>query len=149
MLFCATLCCAVLTHSALRSVPKQVSVCVCQATEDPDTALGPEEEGQAAEPQELYCLCRQPDDPTRDYIECTDCAQWYHPECVGASIEVSCDLSSKLPAYSKMKSVQIRCGLLVTQVHASSPSSGRQGNEQLCRWACLDGRPCLIHGIPT
>lgn len=62
---------------------------VCQATEDPETATTNEEEAEPAEAQELYCLCRQPDDPTRDFIECTDCAQWFHPECVGTSVEVN------------------------------------------------------------
>ena len=62
---------------------------VYQATEDPETATTNEEEAEPAEAQELYCLCRQPDDPTRDFIECTDCAQWFHPECVGTSVEVN------------------------------------------------------------
>lgn len=46
-----------------------------------------EEEGQAAE---LYCLCRQPDDPAapRDFVACDKCEQWFHPECVDTTMEV-------------------------------------------------------------
>ena len=37
---------------------------------------------------ELYCICRQPDDPSRDYVYCEECEQWYHPECLGTTLEV-------------------------------------------------------------
>ncbi len=46
-----------------------------------------DEEAQAAE---LYCLCRQPDDPAapRDFVACDKCEQWFHPECVDTTMEV-------------------------------------------------------------
>ncbi|CAH8534268.1 unnamed protein product [Schistosoma turkestanicum] len=35
----------------------------------------------------LYCLCRTPYEPTRVYIACDRCDEWYHPECVGLTPE--------------------------------------------------------------
>lgn len=36
---------------------------------------------------EVYCLCRTPYDPTRVYIACDRCDEWYHAECVGLEAE--------------------------------------------------------------
>ncbi|CAD8196038.1 unnamed protein product [Paramecium pentaurelia] len=30
-----------------------------------------------------FCLCRQPLNPDRKYIQCDSCKEWYHLECVG------------------------------------------------------------------
>ncbi|TNN08116.1 Nucleosome-remodeling factor subunit BPTF isoform 1 [Schistosoma japonicum] len=35
----------------------------------------------------LYCVCRTPYEPTRVYIACDGCDEWYHPECVGLTSE--------------------------------------------------------------
>ncbi|CAH8571715.1 unnamed protein product [Schistosoma mattheei] len=35
----------------------------------------------------LYCVCRTPYEPTRVYIACDGCDEWYHPECVGLTPE--------------------------------------------------------------
>ena len=40
-------------------------------------------------PAPLYCVCRQPDDYTRSFVECEFCEEWFHPECVGTTVEVS------------------------------------------------------------
>lgn len=32
---------------------------------------------------ELYCICQTPSDPTRSYVWCDGCSNWYHYECVG------------------------------------------------------------------
>lgn len=42
------------------------------------------------DPNQLYCVCRQPDDPDnpRDYIQCDACQEWFHPECVDVTLEV-------------------------------------------------------------
>ncbi|BDA48817.1 probable pH-interacting protein at C-terminar half [Coccomyxa sp. Obi] len=52
-----------------------------------------DEEGQAAE---LYCLCRQPDDPAapRDFVACDKCEQWFHPECVDTTMEEVADMDA-------------------------------------------------------
>jgi hypothetical protein len=49
------------------------------------------EEEDAAAAQELFCLCQQPDDPEapRDFVQCDKCQQWFHPECVNTTAEVS------------------------------------------------------------
>ena len=36
----------------------------------------------------MYCVCRQPDDPNRSFVECEYCQEWFHPECVGTTVEV-------------------------------------------------------------
>ncbi|VDK20509.1 unnamed protein product [Taenia asiatica] len=38
---------------------------------------------------EVYCLCRTPYDPTRVYIACDRCDEWYHAECVGLEAEAA------------------------------------------------------------
>ena len=51
---------------------------------------GPGEGDEDAQAAELYCLCRQPDDPAapRDFVACDKCEQWFHPECVDTTMEV-------------------------------------------------------------
>ena len=46
---------------------------------------GKENEGE----DKLYCICKQPDDHSRPFIQCDDCKEWYHPECIGATLAVS------------------------------------------------------------
>lgn len=57
-----------------------------KAPDGEEQAFEAEEEGSLA--PELYCLCRQPDDSDRQFIECDSCHQWYHPDCVGIVLEV-------------------------------------------------------------
>ena len=56
------------------------------------------EEEDAAAAQELFCLCQQPDDPEapRDFVQCDKCQQWFHPECVSTTAEVSATSSTNL-----------------------------------------------------
>lgn len=56
------------------------------------------EEEDAAAAQELFCLCQQPDDPEapRDFVQCDKCQQWFHPECVSTTAEVSATSSVNL-----------------------------------------------------
>ena len=43
---------------------------------------------QPQEPEVVYCVCRQADDPNRAFIECEECQEWFHPECVGTTLQV-------------------------------------------------------------
>lgn len=47
------------------------------------TAAVEEEESDGT----LYCLCRQPNDPSRFMLACDRCSEWYHGECVNVSGE--------------------------------------------------------------
>lgn len=43
---------------------------------------------EPSEPEPVYCpLCKLPD-YGRDLVECDTCAQWFHPECAGVTMEV-------------------------------------------------------------
>ncbi len=33
--------------------------------------------------QELFCVCRMPDDGVRPMIQCDSCSDWFHFDCVG------------------------------------------------------------------
>ena len=63
-----------------------------KAPDGSEVAGEAEEEGNQA--AELYCVCRQPDDSDREFIECDSCSQWYHPDCVGISLQVRGNLPS-------------------------------------------------------
>ncbi|PAV88553.1 hypothetical protein WR25_21842 [Diploscapter pachys] len=39
------------------------------------------------EESNIYCICRTPYDEHKFYVCCDTCEQWYHPECVGISIQ--------------------------------------------------------------
>ena len=41
-------------------------------------------EGDASDPNKLWCLCRRPDDG-KFMIECDECGEWLHNDCVGLS----------------------------------------------------------------
>jgi len=49
------------------------------------TALMSEEEYK--EEEELYCVCQQPDDG-RHLVCCDNCEGWFHPTCMGKTVEV-------------------------------------------------------------
>ncbi|KAK9868990.1 hypothetical protein WJX84_004562 [Apatococcus fuscideae] len=49
----------------------------------PRKSKGKENEGEGPK---LYCTCQQPDDHSRPFIQCDGCEEWYHPECVGATL---------------------------------------------------------------
>ena len=56
----------------------------------------------------IYCVCRLPNDPTREMIECVSCQVWFHLDCMSLDAEKSykgekwtCDECSAL-----LKSVQ-------------------------------------------
>ncbi|CED84518.1 F-box protein JEMMA and related proteins with JmjC, PHD, F-box and LRR domains [Phaffia rhodozyma] len=34
-------------------------------------------------PEPVYCICREPDTPSRNMIACDSCGEWYHWDCVG------------------------------------------------------------------
>ncbi|KAK9815815.1 hypothetical protein WJX72_010117 [[Myrmecia] bisecta] len=37
---------------------------------------------------QLYCICQRPDDGTASgFVQCEECEEWYHPECVGVTLE--------------------------------------------------------------
>ena len=38
--------------------------------------------------EEVYCVCGQPDDTERAFVECEACERWFHPECVGTTLQV-------------------------------------------------------------
>ncbi|TGZ60137.1 hypothetical protein CRM22_008717 [Opisthorchis felineus] len=40
----------------------------------------------------LYCLCKTPYDPTREYLGCDLCQDWFHFECVGLRAAESANL---------------------------------------------------------
>ncbi|CAD8195693.1 unnamed protein product [Paramecium pentaurelia] len=42
---------------------------------------------QGLEKLQKFCLCQQPVNPDRKYIQCDSCHQWYHLECVGLKEE--------------------------------------------------------------
>ena len=45
-----------------------------------------DEENERNGPEEkLYCICREPYDDTRDMVECTNCGEWYHLDCLNLS----------------------------------------------------------------
>lgn len=39
---------------------------------------------------ELHCVCRKPEDPDnpQDFVQCEACEAWFHPECVGTTMQV-------------------------------------------------------------
>ena len=51
----------------------------------------PQNDRSSDEEPELFCLCRQPEDG-RVYIQCDRCVQWFHPECVGVTLEQAEDI---------------------------------------------------------
>ena len=64
-----------------------------------DAAEESQHEGAAGEERaaeqaqaEVFCpMCQQADDPaqpSRDYVACDKCEQWFHPECADASLQV-------------------------------------------------------------
>jgi hypothetical protein len=62
-----------------------------QQEEEAEGAEGAEEEEQQQEEQEeeeeVYCVCQGAKDPTRDFIGCDSCNGWFHPECVGTTMD--------------------------------------------------------------
>lgn len=58
----------------------------CNVEEQQDVRAVQEEEAKL--PEVVYCVCRQADDPNRAFIECEDCQEWFHPECVGTTLQV-------------------------------------------------------------
>ena len=42
----------------------------------------------AGQPGETYCVCGEPDDTDREFVECEQCSRWFHPECVGTTLQV-------------------------------------------------------------
>lgn len=46
-----------------------------------------EEEIIEEQEAEVYCLCRQPENPDRAMIECGECRDWFHFDCVGMTPE--------------------------------------------------------------
>lgn len=69
-----------------------------QAEDVEDEEEGAGEGDDEAQAAELYCLCRQPDDPAapRDFVACDKCEQWFHPECVDTTMEVCADTTPLL-----------------------------------------------------
>ncbi len=63
-----------MAHSNGNHAEKDVLHSDCQ---DSPFSLDPE----TAEPPEVYCICRQPDDG-RPYVICESCEEWFHYECV-------------------------------------------------------------------
>ena len=43
--------------------------------------------------EQIYCLCRMPNDKTMGMTECTRCLKWFHNECVGLE-EIESDIRS-------------------------------------------------------
>lgn len=97
---------------------------------DEDIDIGPDETAVAVpagrtDPNQLYCLCRQPDDPDnpRDYIACDSCEEWFHPECVDLTLEVR-SLSegpySLLSALRTSKSILAPSALRTNSLHCTA-----------------------------
>ena len=41
------------------------------------------------EEEKLYCVCKQPFEEGQDMVACESCQDWFHPECLNSSMEVS------------------------------------------------------------
>lgn len=47
-----------------------------------------------ANTRKLHCLCKQPFDPTKFYVGCDMCSNWYHGACVGITQRASKKMNS-------------------------------------------------------
>ena len=45
--------------------------------------------------EKLYCSCREPYDDTRDMVECTNCREWYHLDCLNLSDSIFIELEDR------------------------------------------------------
>ena len=42
----------------------------------------------AGEEEVRYCVCNRVDDGSLQFVQCDDCEEWFHPECVGTTFQV-------------------------------------------------------------
>ena len=73
--------CVLLLHKAYRikrAVKQEIARKLDEIKTDEDIKRNDREE-------KLYCHCREPYNATRNMIECTNCKEWYHPECLKLS----------------------------------------------------------------
>jgi PHD-finger len=42
----------------------------------------------------VYCICGQPDDPNRLWIQCDMCNGWFHTDCVGLDARCASDVEA-------------------------------------------------------
>ena len=47
-----------------------------------------QEKPDSGEEEKVYCICNRPDDGKSEFIHCDACGHWFHPDCVGTSLEV-------------------------------------------------------------
>lgn len=53
-----------------------------RASSDDEEYIDEEEEAQ------VFCVCRRRHRAGMEYIQCDVCDDWFHPECVGTTVEV-------------------------------------------------------------
>lgn len=41
------------------------------------------------EEEKLYCICKQPWEEGQEMVACESCPDWFHPDCLGSTMEVS------------------------------------------------------------
>ncbi|KAL1923938.1 uncharacterized protein VTP21DRAFT_6973 [Calcarisporiella thermophila] len=75
------------SHSSSTALPDSASTTSAKRvkTSHPSSLAAGGEQVRASDSSELYCLCRQPYDPTLFMIACDGCDQWYHGGCVGVN----------------------------------------------------------------
>ena len=81
-------------HSSVNSAPRKATKSntpVPKVSPEPPAPepveLAPQAASDEIDPNELYCICQTPYDPTLFYIGCEKCGEWFHGSCVGVTEE--------------------------------------------------------------
>jgi len=89
--------------------------------------------------QEIFCICRQPNDPPRPMIQCDFCKEWYHLKCIGLKEEKikrikrfkcePCKKKEELKRQQKLQQQQLRLQQLAAM-------QAQQANTRPMRYPC-------------